>query len=149
MALVVKQQLAAASVVMRVEETSQEQILQATRNNNFEAVLLDPISGPTLFRSYRPFYSKVPFIPKPRGSALIDAALDQIRRAPSDAEYRAGVTAFQQAIIDDPPALFLAWGARARAVSRRFYVPSPENGSDILSAIRLWRPAAPQVASRN
>ena len=103
MALVVKQQLAAASVEMRVEETSQEQILQATRNNNFEAVLLDPISGPTLFRSYRPFYSKVPFIPKPRGSALIDAALDQIRRAPSDAEYRAGVTAFQQAIIDDPP----------------------------------------------
>jgi hypothetical protein len=148
-ALAVKQQLAAAAVDMRVEEVTQEQILQATRSDNFEAVLVDPISGPTVFRAYRQFYSTVPFTPKPRGSSLIDAALDRIRHAASDDEYRAGVTAFQQAIVDDPPAIFLAWGERARAVSRRFDVPTPENGRDILPNLRLWRPAAQQVASRN
>ncbi len=29
--------------------------------------------------------------------------------ASNDAEYQAGVAAFQQAIVDDPPAIFLAW----------------------------------------
>jgi len=149
-ALAVKQQLAAASVDMRVEEVTQEQILQATQNNKFEAVLVDPVSGPSVFRSYRQFYSKVPFTPKPRGSAQIDAALDRVRHASSDNEYRAGVTAFQQAVVDDPPAIFLAWGERARAVSNKFDVPAPEDGRDVLATLRLWRPATvQQLASRN
>ena len=45
--------------------------------------------------------------------------------------YKAGVAAFQRAILDDPPAIFLAWSERARAVSTRFDVPvEPER--DIL-----------------
>lgn len=148
-ALVIKQQLAAASVEMRVEEATQDQVIQAATSNNFEAILGDIVSGPSVFRSYRHWYSKAPSIPKPIGSPLIDAALDRIRRATSDDDYRSGVTAFQQAIVDDPPALFLAWGERARAVSRRFDVPAPEDGRDVLSTLRLWRPAAQQGASRN
>jgi ABC-type transport system substrate-binding protein len=149
-ALAVKQQLAAAGVDMRLQEVTQQEFADAVQKRNFEAALVDPISGPSLFRAYRQFYSKVPFAPKPRTSSLIDAALDRIRYAVSDDEYRAGVTAFQQAIVDDPPALFLAWGERARAVSRRFDVPAPENGRDVLATLRLWRPvAAPQLASRN
>ena len=113
-------------------------------------MLGDFISGPSIFRSYRHWYSKAASIHNPIGSPLIDAALDRIRHAASDDEYRAGVTAFQQAIVDEPPALFLAWGERARAVSRRFDVPAPETGRDVLATLRLWRPvAAPQVASRN
>src|SRR5947199_377608 len=51
---------------------------------------------------------------------------------------------------NESPLLFLAWGERARAVSRRFDVPAPEKGRDVLATIRLWRLAgAPQVASRN
>jgi len=149
-ALVVKQQLAAASVDMRVEEATQEQILQAAKSKKFDAVLVDSVSGPNLFRVYRQFYSKVSFNPKPRSSPAIDAALDRIRYAGSDAEYRAAVTTFQQAIVSDPPALFIAWDERARAVSRRFDIPLPENGRDILSTLRLWRPATvQQLASRN
>ena len=49
--------------------------------------------------------------------------------------YRAGVAAFQRAIVDDPPAIFLAWSERARAVSTRFDVPV-EPGRDILSTLR-------------
>jgi ABC-type transport system substrate-binding protein len=147
-ALVVKQQLAAASVDMRVVEAPQEQVMQTAAKNDFEALLGDFVSGPNLFRSYRHFHSKMPFNPKPAASALIDASLDRIRYAASDDEYRAGVTAFQQAVVDEPPAIFLAWGERARAVSRRFAIPKTEGGRDI-TAIRLWKPVAPQIAGGN
>ena len=46
-------------------------------------------------------------------------------------------------------AVFLAWQERARAVSRRFSVPS-EPGRDILGTLRLWKSAADtRQASRN
>jgi peptide/nickel transport system substrate-binding protein len=148
-ALAVKQQLAAASVDMRVEEATQEQILLATQSRKFDAVLVDPVSGPNLFRVYRQFHSKVSFNPKPRSSPSIDAALDRIRHGKSDDDYRAAITAFQQAVVNDPPALFIAWDERARAVSRRFDVPVPESGRDVLATLRLWRPATvQQLASR-
>jgi peptide/nickel transport system substrate-binding protein len=149
-ALVLKQQLAAVSVDMRVEEKTQDELIQAGRDNNFDAILIDVISGPSVFRSYRHLYSKVPFIPKPIGSPQIDAALDRIRHASSDDDYRKAVTDFQRTIVADPPELFLAWGERARAVSRRFDVPVPEDGRDILSTLRLWRPTPnQQTASHN
>jgi hypothetical protein len=90
------------------------------------------------------------FAPQPIYSDAIDASLDRIRHARTDDEYRAGVTGFQQAIVDEPPAIFLVWGERARAVSRRFEVPTPEAGRDVLATLRLWRPVnSPQLASRN
>ena len=62
-----------------------------------------------------------------------------IRHAADDDAYRAGVAAFQRAIVDDPPGDFPAWRERARAVSRRFDVPV-EPGSDVLTTLHLWRP---------
>jgi hypothetical protein len=53
---------------------------------------------------------------------------------------------YQRAMIADPPAIFLAWGERARAVSRRFDV-QPEPGRDVLGNLRLWKPTAAQPAS--
>jgi len=72
---------------------------------------------------------------------VVDAALDAMRHAPNDTAYRTAVAAFQQAIVDDPPALFLAWSERARAVNTRFVVPN-EPERDVWSSLRLWRPAA-------
>jgi ABC-type transport system substrate-binding protein len=146
-ALVVKRQLAAVSVDMRVQELPQEQLMAAWGRGEFDAVLGDVISGPTLFRSYRHFHSKLQAPPRPITSPHIDDALDRIRHAASDDEYRAGVTAFQQAMVDDPVALFLAWGERARAVSRRFEVVAPNKDRDILNTLRLWRPDAQQLAT--
>jgi hypothetical protein len=103
-----------------------------------------------MFRSFRHYYSRVPFDVKPAGNPSIDAALDRIRHAPSDEEYRNGVTDFQRAILDDPPEIFLVWGERARAVSRRFEVVLPEGGRDVLNTLRLWRPVTvQQLARRN
>jgi len=149
-AVAVKQQLASSGVDMQVEEATQEQVMAAANNNKYEALLGDIISGPSLFRSYRHFYSKMTFVPQPIYSTAIDASLDLIRHARTDAEYRAGVTGFQQAIVDEPPAIFLVWGERARAISRRFEVPAPEAGRDVLATLRLWRPVnSQQLASRN
>jgi hypothetical protein len=44
--------------------------------------------------------------------------------------------------MDDPPAIFLAWSVRARAISNRFVVPPPEAGRDVIGTLRLWKPAA-------
>ncbi len=110
-------------------------------------MLFDAISGPSLFRPYLWWHSGAT---NPAGfsSPLVDAALDRIRHAASDDEYRAGVEAFQQAMMDDPPAIFLAWGQRARVVSNRFKVPS-EPGRDVLATLRLWQPQADTQGGRN
>ena len=56
-------------------------------------------------------------------STKVDAAFDQINASANDDEYRAGVAALQRAIYEDPPAIFIAWSERARAVSTRFRRP--------------------------
>src|SRR5262249_42495919 len=61
----------------------------------------------------------------------------------SDEQYREGVADVQRAVVHDPPAIFLAWSRRARAVSRRFEVPAEPN-TDVLATLRLWRPVTPQ-----
>ena len=79
----------------------------------------------------------------------MDSALDVVRTAASDDDYRVAVEKLQQLTFDNPPAIYLAWGQRSRAISKRFDVPV-EPGRDILSTLRLWKPAAgAQNASRN
>jgi peptide/nickel transport system substrate-binding protein len=149
LALHVKQQLAGVGVDMNVEEASEDSIVAAMRSGDFDAALVDGISGPSLFRLYQRWHTGGPFnLRTAFDGRVIDAALDEIRHAHSDDEYRTGVARLQQAFVDDPPAIFLAWAERARAVSRRFDVPAPEKGRDVLATLRLWRPAS-QIASRN
>ncbi|HEY2907848.1 MAG TPA: hypothetical protein VGJ29_18230, partial [Vicinamibacterales bacterium] len=72
-----------------------------------------------------------------------------VRAASSDDEYKTAVENLQKLTFDDPPAIYLAWGQRSRAISKRFNVPV-EPGRDVLSTLRLWKPAAgTQTASRN
>ncbi|MGE5242684.1 MAG: ABC transporter substrate-binding protein [Betaproteobacteria bacterium] len=138
-ALVAKQQLEAFGVELSLEEQPPARIAETVEKHEFEAVLLDFVSGPSLFRPYQWWHTGGPFNFARFSSPAVDAALDRIRHAASDDEYRAGVAAFQRAMLDDPPAIFLAWSQRARAVSNRFLVPPPESGRDILSTIWQWR----------
>jgi peptide/nickel transport system substrate-binding protein len=150
LALALKRQLAAVSVDMHIQELQADQLIQAMAKNDFEAILMDSISGPSLFRSYQRWHSGGPFSIKPIASLQIDNSLDRIRHAGSDDEYRAGVLAFQQAFAEQPPAILLAWSERARAVSRRFDVPVSDDGRDVLATLRVWRPAGDKrVADRN
>lgn len=150
-ALTLQRQLRAVGVELALEEMSSDQLFTRLQAGDFETLLLDSRMGPALLRQYQAWYSGAPYNWGHFSSVLVDKALDQIRDAPDDAAYRAGVAAFQGAVVDDPPAIFLAWGERLRAVSTRFEVPS-EGGKDVLTApvLRLWRPAAaPVMTSRN
>lgn len=149
LALLVKRQLKAVNVDLEVQEATVDELGQAFRTQEFEAVLIDVASGWSVFRPYRWWHSKGTQNPG-FSSAKVDAALDGIRHAANDDQYRRGVAAFEQAIADDPPAIFLAWGDRSRAISRRFAFEA-ESGRDVLSTLRLWKPAINGLvaASRN
>jgi ABC-type transport system substrate-binding protein len=111
--------------------------------------LFDAQVGPTVSRAYQWWHTGGRFNFGAFSSAKVDAALDTVRYATNDSEYAAALLEFQRAIIDDPPAVFLAWGERVRAVSRRFDVQA-EPGRDILTTLRLWKPATDQhAANRN
>jgi peptide/nickel transport system substrate-binding protein len=149
-ALVVKRQLDLVNVSMDIKELPPDRILDAMTRRDFDAVLFDVISGPSLFRPFLMWRSGTTGNLTGFSSAAVDAALDRIRHARSDDDYRSGVVAFQHATNQDPPAIFLAWSERARAVSKRFVVPDAEPGRDILSTLRFWKPAANESqASRN
>lgn len=148
-ALDVKRQLEKVGVEMVLEEVSSDQLLQRLAKRNFDAVLLDAVSGPTMYRLYRFWHSGDMFASAGVGGPALDAALDEIRHSASDDEYREGVMSFIKAAIDDPPAIFLAWSEGARAVSGRFAVPSEPDRQDPMATLRLWRLADNSQASPN
>jgi hypothetical protein len=140
LALTVKRQLEAVGVEMIVEEASLDRIIGAVKSRDFEAALVEGVGGPTLLRPYQLWHSKGAGNPGGFGGPVIDVALDRIRHAPTERDYLQAVTDFQQTIVDDPPAIFLAWIERARAVSTRFRVPASEPGRDILATLYQWKP---------
>jgi peptide/nickel transport system substrate-binding protein len=145
-ALVVQRQLAQVGVEMVLEEGTVESNSARLRSGDFDALLGGMVSGPSVLRTYLWWHSKGSRTPSKFATATIDAALDRVRHATTDDEYRAGVASFQQAVLDDPPAVFLAWGDRARALSARFQLPpETEPNIDILGSLRLWSPAARPV----
>jgi peptide/nickel transport system substrate-binding protein len=145
-ALIVKRQLQQVGIEMTIEEIPVDEQLAAIKSGHFEAALTEMISGPTLLRAYRIWHSKGLWNYK---SAALDTALDEIRYAASTEAYATGVGHLQQAATDDPPAIFLAWNERARAVTKTFSVPV-EEGRDILFGVRQWKLNAEVAqASRN
>jgi len=139
-ALEVKRQLQAVGVEMDVQEVSQDQLYEAQKTRRFDAVLLEGVSAPTVLRVHFLWDSRAAGNPGGLGNATVDAAFDRVSRAENDDTYRAAVSGLQQAFIDDPPAIFLAWSERARAVSKRFDVPPLGPQRDPLATIRLWAP---------
>ncbi|HWF83948.1 MAG TPA: ABC transporter substrate-binding protein [Vicinamibacterales bacterium] len=147
-ALVVQRQLAMVGVTMDVEAVTPARAYQTLAAPSFEAVMTDIVAGASLLRPYELWHSGGSLYPGGIGSPEMDSALDRIRGAGSDEEYRKAVGNFQKVTTDDPPAIYLAWGERSRAVSKRFDVPV-EAGRDVLGTIRLWKPLVDQRAARN
>jgi peptide/nickel transport system substrate-binding protein len=140
LSLILKQQLEAVGVVLDVEDLGADRTLHALVAHDYEAVLVDAASGWNLWQPYRWWHSRGDRNPGFSDPA-VDASLDRVRGAASDEAYRSGVVAFQKAIADDPPAIFLAWGSRSRAVTRALDVHA-EAGRDVLASLRLWQPRA-------
>jgi peptide/nickel transport system substrate-binding protein len=148
-ALELKRQFAEAGIDFIVEEASRQQILERAGKRQYEAAMIEVISGPTAFRPYMFWHSGGQMNWGGFGNATLDAALDRVRRSSTDEEYRAAMAGVQEAFTEDPPAIFLAWSVQARAVSKRFDVPPAERDRDILSNVHLWKPVDDTRASQN
>jgi peptide/nickel transport system substrate-binding protein len=149
LAIALQRQLQAIGVDLDLEFVSDDQVLARLETGNFDAFLADPLQGPTLAWPYEYWHSNAPFNYGRFSSAQVDSALDAIRHAADEASYTAGVAAFERAMAHDPPAIFLAWRERTRAVSTRFHVAG-NPGEDVLLTLPRWRLAldAPTAAGR-
>ena len=141
LALVVQRQLQAIGVDAELEQVAGDQVESRIRAGDFDAVLSDYIQGPNMLRPSLNWHTAGPRNYGHYSSPAVDSALEAIRHAADDTAYKNGVAAYQRAMIEDPPAVFLSWRERDRAVSRRFVVPA-EPDTDVLLALHLWRPAS-------
>ncbi len=139
LALGLQKQLAAVGINLVPQLTSLDKLYERLNARDFDILLADAVHGPSLVRAYWFWHTDSPFNYGHFSSRAVDDALDSVRHAKDDAAYKGGVAAFQRAVVDDPPAIFLAWSERSRAVSTRFEVRE-EPGRDILSTLRLWKP---------
>jgi peptide/nickel transport system substrate-binding protein len=139
LALVVKQQFNAVGIDLQIEQVPLEQLSAAIGKPDSELVLAEASLGGSLLRSYRWWHSHGAANASGFSSPDIDAALDRVRHAIGDDEYRDAVGAFQAAVENDPPAVFLAWSERSRAISTRFEVKQ-DRGRDVLASLRLLKP---------
>jgi ABC-type transport system substrate-binding protein len=148
-ALELKRQFASVGVDLVIEEASREEIVHRAETRTYEAIITEVISGPTLARTYNIWHSDTPINWGHFGNATIDRALDGARNAPSEADYREAIAGVQRAFVEDPPAIFLSWSVRGRAVSKRFEIPPVGAGRDILSNVHLWKPVNEAEENQN
>jgi peptide/nickel transport system substrate-binding protein len=107
---------------------------------DFDAALIDMNSGPTLGRPYVFWRSAKTF----KGlnyfgyeNAEAERLFEVMRDSTNEAVVRSATSRLQQVLLDDPPALFIAWNEGARAVRRDFEVVQ-EPGRDPLFSISRW-----------
>jgi ABC-type transport system substrate-binding protein len=136
--LLVQRDLAQVGIDMQLEAVPVNQFNAQIAAADFDAVLIELIAGNTPSRPYTFWYSKSRRDFTGYSNVNVDAALDAIRHASTDIEYREAFSAYQHALYSDPPAIFLAFGETTRAVSNRFQVVAPLR-SDILPTIADWR----------
>lgn len=148
LALLTQRQLQSIDVDLQLKLVTPSEALGRLEAGDFDAVLGDFGLGPNLARSYEFWHSTGPYNFGRYNNGAVDAALDSIRHAADDEEYRKGVAAFDRAIVDDPPGIFLASGERARAVSSRFDVPADPDAA-IFRTLHLWRPVGDQLVRVN
>ena len=150
--LEVQKQLFDIGVDMEFEVVSLAEYDLRIREGRFEAVLVDLISGPTFgrpfifWRSARGFQGLNVF-----GYENLEAErlFNVLRTAQSEAAVRSATPRLQRVLVEDPPALFLAWNARARAVRSLFNV-TIEPARDPLLTISQWteNPDAPSIGAQ-
>jgi peptide/nickel transport system substrate-binding protein len=141
-ALEVQRQLYGAGVDMQFEVVPIDEFNARIGDGRFEAMLIDLISGPTLERGYGFWRSARHF----KGlnvfgyeNAEAERIFDVLRGSANEAAVRSATSRLQQVLLDDPPALFLAWNERTRAVSKNFRIVQ-EAGRDPIDPIyTIWR----------
>jgi peptide/nickel transport system substrate-binding protein len=140
-ALMVQKQLYEVGVDMEIELANNVDLGRRLGTGNYDAYLYWLVTARSLTWPYLFWHSPEPGRPVflQTGYSAADEALERIRYAPNDEEFRNAVAAFQQVMHDDPPAVFLAWEERMRAVSHKFEVTGLEPGRDVIASLWRWR----------
>jgi peptide/nickel transport system substrate-binding protein len=153
-ALEVQKQLYSVGVDMEFEVVPIGDFTARVREGRFDAMLIDTISGPTIGRSYMFWRSARRF---PGGlntfgyeNPEAERLFDTLKTSTNDIATESAFTRLQEVLLEDPPALFLAWNERSRAVRRNFeIVQDPQRDSaDPIYTIWRWTGAAdPRLAA--
>jgi ABC-type oligopeptide transport system substrate-binding subunit len=151
-ALEVQRELLNIGVEMDVRAVPGAEFGARIVKGDFDAILNDMISGPTPARAYLFWRSRRTYksdynvfgYENPEAERLFTV----LNTTSNDAAVRSATGRLQQVMLNDPPALFLAWSARARAIRRDFVIP--DGGGDPLFSLWRWTsgPAVQQAASR-
>jgi peptide/nickel transport system substrate-binding protein len=138
LALMVQRSLAEVGVDILLEAVPVEVFSQRVERGDFDLVLIEMVSGFSASRPFSFWHSSGAHNFSGYRNAAVDEALERLRHAASEAEYRYAFRQFHDATFEDPPAIFLAWSQTARAVSRRFNVVRAPGG-DIRMTISDWQ----------
>jgi len=148
MALITQRDLAEVGVDMQLESVPFEVFNRRIANRDFDSVVMELVVGNTPSRPFTFWSSKSTENVWGYQNPALDQALEDLRRAPDDNEYRSAFRQVQRESLNNPPAIFLALGQITRAVSSRFEVVAPPN-TDILPSIFDWRLAKPSTRILN
>ncbi len=126
-----RRQLAAVGVELRLVPLPLRALVDRIATGAFESYLLEA-SGQSPLQLER-FWASFGAPLFNSGYTAADSAFTTLREASTDAEVRAAVASAQQAMRDDPPAVFLAYPTVARVLHRRFLVPPIPEESSLVS----------------
>ena len=142
-ALEVQKQLYNVGIDMQFEVVPSKEFDARIREGKFEAILIDMISGPTIGRSYMFWRSTRRF---PRGLNVFgyenleaERLFDVLRTSTNEIATQSAFIRLQEVLVDDPPALFLAWNERSRAVRRDFQVVQDPQRDPADPVYTIWR----------
>jgi ABC-type transport system substrate-binding protein len=139
-ALAVQRALLAVGVDMQVDLVPFSEFNTRVEEQDFDAVLLDLISGPTpgrpfiFWRSSRTAKGLNVFGYE---NAEAESLFSVIRTTTNEAAVRSATKRLQPVFHDDPPALFIAWNERARAFGPTVVIPDEER-RDPMSNFWRW-----------
>jgi peptide/nickel transport system substrate-binding protein len=147
--LEVQKQLYDIGVDMQFEVVSLAEYDTRLRDGQFDAVLVDMISGPTLSRAYLFWRSARDF----KGynvfgyeNDAVERSFHVLRTSTSEAAVRSATQRLQNIFLEDPPALFLAWNQRTRAIRRDFDVVYERTRDPLLNLWRWTAVSGPRIA---
>jgi peptide/nickel transport system substrate-binding protein len=146
----VQKQLYNIGVDMQFEVVPAEEFDSRVRDGRFEAMMIDMLSGPSLGRAYNFWGSSrnvKGFNVFGYENAEAERLFGILRTSTNEAAVRSATSNLQRVLLDDPPALFIAWQERSRAVRRDFQVVQ-EPDRDPVTTIWRWS-AAVRPADRN
>jgi ABC-type transport system substrate-binding protein len=144
-ALRVQRDLLKVGVDMQIQVLSSGAIGKLIVSGRFDAVLLDMISGPTPGRPYTFWASRKNFQGESNFFGYENEEAERlfttITTTLNEAAVRSATARLQRVFREDPPALFLAWNERARAIRRSVQIPN-EPDRDPMSTLARWTAAS-------